>query len=115
MKKKTTFLDWATLAAFGAAGVLAYYAIVVIVALLIGVLIATFSEVPWYVAALISFLGIRFGIEGIDAVSGLRGARCTECKRKIKTSKPIKCEECGGAAQLAGKKYEHSIKSEVRR
>ena len=106
LKKKTTFRDWAALIAFGVAGMLAYHLILGIVALLIGILVATFSEIPWYVAALISYLGIRLVLEGFDAFSGLRSTRCTECNRKIMTSNPIKCEECGGAARLVGKKYE---------
>lgn len=89
---------------------MAYHLIIGIVALLIGFLVATFSEISWYIAALISYLGLRLVVEGTDAFSELRSTRCTACKRKIRTSKPIKCEECGGAAQLVGKKYEANKK-----
>lgn len=106
LKKKTTFLDWANLIAFGSAGTLVYHLILGACALVIGLLVATFSEIEWYFAALISYLGLRLVLGGIDAFSGLRSARCQECNRKIMTSKPIKCEECGGAGRLVGKKYE---------
>jgi hypothetical protein len=106
LKKKTTFRDWATLIAFGAAGMLAYHLIMGIAAVLIGLLFAAFTETQWYVAALISYLVLRLVGEGFDAFSGLRSTRCTECHRKIMTSNPIKCVECGGAARLVGKKYE---------
>ena len=106
MKKKTTFRDWGSLLAFGAVGMLAYNLIVVTVALLIGFQVAAFPGIPGYVAILISYLGIRFLLEGIEVFSGLRNTRCTGCKGRIKSSKPIKCEECGGAAQLVGKNCE---------
>ena len=106
LKKKTSFRDWATLIAFGSVGMVAYHLIVGIVALLIGFLVATFSEIPWHVAALISYLGLRLVVEGIDAFAGPRSTRCTACNRKIRTSKPIKCGECGGAARLVGGQHE---------
>ncbi len=55
LKKKTTLRDWAMLIGFGVAGFLAFHLIIGIVALLIGFLVAAFTEIPWYVATLISY------------------------------------------------------------
>lgn len=105
MKKKTTFRDLAALLAFGAAASLLYYLVLGGIAVLLGLLVAAFSEISWYVAAVIAYLAIRLVLEVTGAIQESRPVRCTECKGKIMTSRPIKCEECGGAARLAGKKY----------
>jgi hypothetical protein len=105
MKQRTTFREWAALIAFGTAGMLAAFLLLGAIAVLIGLVVAAFTEIPWYAAAVITYLVLRLMIQTLDALSGLRGVRCPACKRKILTSNPIKCEECGGAARLAGKKY----------
>ena len=103
LKKKITIREWATLIALGTAGMAAYFLILGIVALLLGLLVATVADIRWEVAAVISYLGLRLVLELPGALRGLRSTRCTECHRKIMTNNPIKCEECGGAARLVGK------------
>lgn len=104
LKSKTSCRDWATLIAFGAVGLLAYQLIFGVVALLVGLLVATFSKIRWDVAALISYLGLRLVVVGVDAFSRLRSTRCIACNRKIGPSKPARCEECGGDAHRDAKK-----------
>jgi hypothetical protein len=106
LKKKTTWRDWVAILTFGLAGALAYHAVIILVALLAGYFIGAFLNIEWYFTALISYFGIRMIIEGVDAFSGLTAKRCPICRRKIKTSRSIKCEECGGAAQLFREKPE---------
>jgi hypothetical protein len=105
LKNKFTLRDWSKLIALGLAGILAYHFIIGLVAILIGLVVAAFSDVPWYLGAVFSYLGIKILIGGLDCFAEWKPTRCPACRRKIKTSNPIKCEECGGAAQLAGKDY----------
>lgn len=81
-----------------------YHLLIGGVALGVGIAIDYFSSISWVVATAIAYFAIRLCIEGIDLFADLLGVRCPSCKRRIKTSRPIKCEECGGAAMLARKK-----------
>ena len=90
------------LMAFGVAGGLIYHAMVVAAASLLGWGATAFLEVSWWVAVFFAYLGIRLIVEGFDVASELRRLKCPRCRRKIMTSLPVPCEECGGAARLAG-------------
>jgi hypothetical protein len=103
LKNKTTWREWLTLLTFGLGALLVYHAVIIVVALIIGLLVDAFSDFEWHIAALVSYFGIRLLLEGLDEFSGFTTTKCPTCRKKIKTSRPIKCEECGGAAQLVRK------------
>ena len=84
---------------------LVYRLILVAVALLVGWLVSSLTSIQWYIAAIVTYLVLRFIIEGIDALSSSKSTRCPKCNKKILTSNPVPCEECGGAAKLSGKNY----------
>lgn len=100
MNKKATLKDWMFLFAGGIGMATLFYGAIALVALLIGLLVAAISDVSWLIATIFTFIGIRLVIEGADAIIGLKSTRCPECRRKIKTSKPVKCVDCGGPALL---------------
>ncbi len=103
MKNKTAWREWFAILTFGLGALLVYHVVIIAVALIIGILVGAFSDFEWHFAALVSYFGIRLVLEGLDAFSGWQATRCPTCKRKIKTSRPINCEACGGAAQLVRK------------
>ena len=86
------------LLAFGLAGSMILHVILVIVALLAGFLVAAFSDVEWYLAALIAYLGIRLIVASLDLFTDLSAIKCPQCRKAITTSRPVRCTECGGAA-----------------
>lgn len=77
---------------------------IVVAALVIGLVVSAFVDVPWYIAAVVAYCAIQALIHVGEGLHAWRAVRCPDCRRKIKTSKPIKCEMCGGPAQLAGGK-----------
>jgi len=103
LKNKTTWREWLTLLTFGLGALLISHAVMITIALIIGFLVDAFSDFAWHFSALVAYIGIRLVIEVLDVFSDWKTTRCPICKRKIKTSRPIKCEECGGAAQLVRK------------
>lgn len=106
MKQKTTIRDFLMVLAFGATVSLLWKAAILIVASLVATLLWWLAGVNWLVALLFSYLGINLAIETIDVLLGLRGIRCPKCKRRIKTSRAIKCTDCGGRAELTVKRLE---------
>jgi hypothetical protein len=46
-----------------------------------------------------------FAVGGVVWIvySTWRGIRCPQCRRQVKTQKPLRCSECGGPAQLVEK------------
>lgn len=100
MENKIKLKDWATLIAGGIGMTVVYYAGIATIALVIGVVIASFTDVPWLIAWLFAFLTIRFVIGSIDAIWGLKSTRCPECRQRIQTTNPVKCVDCGGPALL---------------
>jgi len=99
-KMKSTFRDWLTLIAYGSVILLLFHAALALVALAIGYVVSLFTEIEWWFGALISYLVMRFITATVDAFGGLRSVRCPSCRRRIQTSRAIKCHECGGAAKL---------------
>ena len=68
-------------------------------------IIVSFVDVNYWLAFFILSFGSYAIIEIFDIIQMIRPVRCLSCKRKIKTSRPLKCEECGGPAKLSSKKY----------
>lgn len=101
MKKNGEVRAWMKLMAFGVAGGLIYHAILVTASALLGSVATAFLEVSWWLAMSCAYLGIRLIVEGLDMATEFRRVKCPKCRRKIMTSMPVPCEECGGAARLA--------------
>jgi len=66
-------------------------------------LVSVAFDLPLHEAMIVSlglycFLGIVWIV-----YSTWRGIRCPQCRRRVKTQKPLRCSECGGPAQLVEK------------
>jgi len=83
---------------------LGFFLIKVAVVLVIAWLLSMFLDVSFLTTAIVAFLAISFVMALLDLLgedSETRGTvRCPQCDKKIKTSLPVKCVECGGAALL---------------
>ena len=101
-ERRTGVRSWKNLLAFGVAAGLIYHATLVAASALLGLVATAFLDVSWWVAVFCAYLGIRLIVEGLDMASEFRRVKCPKCRRKVMTSMPVPCGECGGAARLAG-------------
>jgi DNA-directed RNA polymerase subunit RPC12/RpoP len=104
MKQKTTIRDILMVLVFGATFSLLWKLVILIVASLVATMVWWLADVNWLIALLFSYLGINLALETLDVFQDLRGIRCPKCKRRIKTSRAIKCTDCGGRAELTVKR-----------
>lgn len=104
MKQKTPIRDFLMLLVFGATFSLLWKLVIVVVAGMVATLLWWLAGVNWLIALVFSYLGINLAIEILDVFQDLRGIRCPQCKRRIKTSRAIKCTDCGGRAELTVKR-----------
>jgi NAD/NADP transhydrogenase beta subunit len=98
--KKQDILDMLKLLGLGAIALLLFEILVIVVGIIIGILVAYFTDVPWYVAILGSVLALKFIILAYETYDESKPVRCPQCNHKIMTSKPVLCEKCGGPADL---------------
>ena len=88
------------LLAFGAVASVLGFFIRVAVACALGTIVWWLLGYDWLFSTAISYVAIGFLMASAEVFYDLRGVRCPKCNRRIKTSRPVKCGECGGAAQL---------------
>ncbi|MBK1880617.1 hypothetical protein [Pelagicoccus mobilis] len=97
-----TIKDIVTLIAGGAAFWIVYQLVLIGLSLLIGLIVSQFLSASYPVIVIFCYAGLRM-IEATLEIGGGTGAKCPECKRKIQTSRSVKCEVCGGAALITKK------------
>ena len=85
------------------------YLIIICISALIGWILSLVFGWDWFICS----ISIYATIQIIDLFDSEGEARCTECKRKILTSNPIKCEVCGGPARLTQKEYKKVLKKNI--
>jgi hypothetical protein len=63
-------------------------------------LVSVAFDLPLNSALILSFT--FYVLVGVvwSVYSTWRGIRCPQCRRRVKTQKPLRCSECGGPAQL---------------
>jgi hypothetical protein len=71
-----------------------------IIASIIAIPVSWFVELNYAFIVMIAFFAIYLLVDLLDIFSEFKSTKCPECNRSIKTSLPVKCVECGGAALL---------------
>ena len=91
-----------------AAGV-GFYVAIILISMLIGWILAVIFKLDWIACSIVVFFIIKF----FETLESGEGSKCTECKRKILTRNPIKCEVCGGPARLTDREYKKVLKKQI--
>ena len=88
--------------------------VLVSIGVLLGTIVWYFMDYPWLLCAGGGFAVVCAAMGVLETWGEFKKTKCPDCHRPIRTSKPIKCVECGGAAMLEPRlfqKFMHTFKN----
>jgi len=88
---------------------IAIYILTGLISFLLGWIVSLIFGWDWFICSVIIY-ALMNAIGDMDFEGE---AKCTECKRKILTSRSIKCEVCGGPARLTKHEYKKVVKKKI--